>query len=68
MDWRWGDRAAATLLMLTMLTATTVGYLKGEHAMLIVLSIGMTAFLYAAFEELRGKLDNLRDELRRVRQ
>jgi hypothetical protein len=73
MDWRWGDRAAATLLVLTMLIATAVGYFavgyfKGEHAMLVVLSIGMMAFLCAAFEDLRGEFDKLRDELRRTRQ
>jgi hypothetical protein len=54
--------------MFTMLIATAVGYFKGEHAMLVVLSIGTIAFLYAAFEELRGELENLRDELRRTKQ
>ena len=68
MDWRWGDRAAATFLMLTMLMATAVGYFKGEHAMLVVLSIGMIAFLYAAFEDLRSELEKLRDEPRRTKQ
>jgi hypothetical protein len=51
-----------------MLIATAVGYFKGEHAMLVVLSIGMIAFLYAAFEDLRSELDKLRDELRRTKQ
>jgi hypothetical protein len=64
----WGDWAAATLLMLTMLIATAVGYFKGGHAMLVVLSIGMITFLYTTFEELRGELDNPRDELRRTKQ
>jgi hypothetical protein len=48
--------------------ASAVGYLKGEHAMLVMLSIGMIAFLYAGLENLRVDLDKLRDELRRVRQ
>jgi len=51
-----------------MLMATTVGYIRGEHAMLVVLSIGMIAFLYAAFEDLRSELEKLRDELRSLKQ
>jgi len=36
--------------------------------MLVVLSIGMIAFLYAVLEDLRNELDKLRDELRGLRQ
>jgi len=48
--------------------ATTVGYIRGEHAMLVVLSIGMIVFLYAVLEDLRNKLDKLRDKLQRLKQ
>ena len=51
-----------------MLVATTVGYIRGEHAMLVVLSIGMIVFLYAVLEDLRNKLDKLRDKLQRLKQ
>ena len=61
------SRAARTFLAVTILMATAVGYLKGEHAMLVVLSVGTIAFLYAGLENLRDDLDKLRDELRRVR-
>jgi len=36
--------------------------------MLVVLSIGMIVFLYAAREDLRNKLDKLRDKLQRLKQ
>ena len=68
MDWRSGDRAEATLMIPTMLMATTFGDFKGEHAMLVVLSIGLIVFLYAVFGDLRNKLDKLRDKLQRLKQ
>jgi hypothetical protein len=54
MDWRRGDSAATALLILTMLMATTVGHVRGEHAMLVVLSIGMIVFLNAVFDDADG--------------
>jgi len=68
MDWHWRDRTAPTFLTVAILIATAVGYFKGEHAMLVVLSIGMIAFLYAAFEDLQSELEKLRDELRSLKQ
>ena len=68
MDWHWRDRTAPTFLTVAILIATAVGYFKGEHAMLVVLSIGLIVFLYAVFGDLRNKLDKLRDKLPRLKQ
>jgi len=62
---RSGERAA---IFFFLLVASFAGYRYGELTMIVLLGIGNIFGLCAVLEDLRDRLEELRDEIRSIKQ